>query len=153
LGHPFRAAFWTSNTGLLVYQTGEVFAKRKLLWIRRDGKRLGEAGKEDRYASIRFSRDDMRVAVGRFSDDGTSDIWVLELGREVITQLTFDPKSEDGPVWSPDGRHIAYYSDRSGVRQIYPKETGGGGQEEQLTNKPNQKNSVGLEPGWPLPTL
>ena len=139
LGPPIRAAFWASDAGLLVYRTGEANAKGKLLWISRDGKRLGEAGKEDRYASIRLSPDETRVAVSRFGDDGTSDIWVLELGREVIRRLTFDPKSDGMPVWSPDGRQIAYYSDRSGVRQIYRKQAGGGGQEEQLTNSPTGK--------------
>ena len=139
LGPPIRAAFWASDAGLLVYRTGEANAKGKLLWISRDGKRLGEAGKEDRYASIRLSPDETRVAVSRFGDDGTSDIWVLELGREVIRRLTFDPKSDGMPVWSPDGRQIAYYSDRSGVRQIYRKQADGGGQEEQLTKSPTSK--------------
>ena len=153
VGPPIRAAFWTSDAGVLVYRTGDAYQKGKLLWMSRDGKRLGEAGKEDRYGSIRLSPDDKRVAMGRFDDGGNADIWVLEFGREVMTRLTFDPKWELVPVWSPDGRQIAYYSDRSGVRQIYRKEAGGGGQEEQLTNSPNGKIVVGLEPGWSLSAL
>jgi Tol biopolymer transport system component len=131
-----RAAFWTSDAGVLVYRTGVAFEKGTLLWMRRDGTRLGEAGKEDRYASIRLSADDKRVAMSLHDDRGIPDIWVWEFGREVMTRITFDPKSDGVPVWSPDGRHIAYYSDRSGVRQFYRKEAGGGGQEEQLTNSP-----------------
>jgi eukaryotic-like serine/threonine-protein kinase len=134
-----RAAFWTSDAGLLVYRTGNALGRMKLLWMSRDGKRLGEAGKEDRHSSIRLSPDGKRVAMERFDEGGNRDIWVLELGREVMTRLTVDPGSEQVPVWSPDGGQIAYFSDRSGIRQIYRKEAGGGGQEERLTSGPNGK--------------
>jgi Tol biopolymer transport system component len=140
VGPPIRAAFWTSDAGLLSYRTAVAFPKGKLLWFSRDGKRLGEAGKEDRYGSIRLSPDGKRAAMSVLSAElQTSDIWVMEFGREVFTRLTFDPRSDAIPVWSPDGRQIAFISDRSGVRQIYRKEAGGGGQEEQLTSSPIRK--------------
>jgi Tol biopolymer transport system component len=138
------AAFWASDAGLLVYRTGDVNVKGKLIWMSRDGKRLGEVGKEDRYGSLQISPDGKRVAMGRTDDGGNADIWVFEFGREVMTRLTFDPGMEGGPVWSPDGRQIAYYSQRSGVRQIYRTDAGGGGQEEQLTNGPNGHNVMDL---------
>jgi eukaryotic-like serine/threonine-protein kinase len=45
--------------------------------------------------------------------------------------------------WSPDGRSIAYSSERSGVVQIYRKEAAGGGQEEQLTDSPEPNYVTG----------
>ncbi|MEK7992511.1 MAG: protein kinase [Planctomycetota bacterium] len=136
----FRTAFWTSDAGPLVYRKGDAGAKRNLIWISRDGKRLGEAGKQDRYRSIRLSPEGKRVAIGRDDEAGIADIWMLEFGRgEVMPRLTFDPGRDRYPVWSPDGRQIVYSSDRSRVWQIYRKDTGGGGQEEQLTSDPNQK--------------
>ena len=45
-------------------------------------------------------------------------------------------------MWSPDGREVAYYSDRSGVRQIYRTDAGGGGREEQFTKSPNGKTVI-----------
>ena len=108
----------------------------------RDGKRLGEAGKEDRNASFRLSPDGKRVALGRYDGGENADIWVFEFGREVTTRLTSDPKQDLIliPVWSPDGRQIAFTSSRSGIRQIYRKDAGGGGQEDQLTTGPNLKS-------------
>jgi TolB protein len=38
-------------------------------------------------------------------------------GRRV-RQLTSSGRNED-PTWAPDGRHVAFISDRSGRRQIW----------------------------------
>lgn len=40
---------------------------------------------------------------------------------------------ERNPAWSPDGKYLAYWSDRSGEYQIYLKPMDGKGQEQQLT--------------------
>jgi len=69
----------------------------------------------------------------------TANIWLLEFARSVLTRLTFGTKADYYPVWSPDGRQIAFSSNRSGVFQIYRKDVSGGGQEEQLTSGPNDK--------------
>jgi Tol biopolymer transport system component len=53
--------------------------------------------------------------------------------------LTFNPKTNQSPAWSPDGRQIAFSSDRSGSSQIYRKDSAGAGQEERLTNTPQLK--------------
>jgi Tol biopolymer transport system component len=90
----------------------------------------------DDYNSLRLSPDGKRVAFGR---GATANIWLLEFARSVLTRLTFGTKTDSYPVWSPDGRQIAFSSNRSGGFQIYRKDAGGGGQEEQLTQGPNDK--------------
>jgi len=135
---PSRAAFWLSDAGVLAYHTVAV-AKRKLLWVGRDGKEIQEAAEEDAYGRIRLSPDGKRAIVARTdASDGKADLWLLDLGRGVRTRLTVDGRETGFAVWSPDGRSIAFSSERSGVVQIYRKDAAGGGQEEQLTDgEPN----------------
>jgi hypothetical protein len=141
-----RAAFWTSDAGLLVYRSGQASTKSKLVWMGRDGKRLEQAGQEDFYGSLRLSPDGKRVALGRSDGNAVEDIWLFEFNRSVMTRLTFDSKGASEPIWSSDGRQIIFRSNRSGVYQIYRKDASGGGQEEQLTKGPNLKGTGDLSP-------
>jgi len=56
-----------------------------------------------------------------------------------MTRLTVGPGNNDHPVWSPDGRQIAFRGDRDGTPQIYRKDSSGTGQVERLTGGPNPK--------------
>jgi TolB protein len=55
----------------------------------------------------------------RVSETGTYDIYVIEIATGRIIQLTHDARRNEHPVWSPDGRHIAFESTRTGTRQIW----------------------------------
>jgi Tol biopolymer transport system component len=57
-----------------------------------------------------------------------------------MTRLTSDPARDQNAVWSPDGKWIAFSSNREGgVLQIYRKNASGAGQEERLTEGPLNK--------------
>jgi len=45
--------------------------------------------------------------------------------REPV-RLTYGPSSNSSPRWSPDGRHIAFLSDRGGKRNLYAMRPDGG---------------------------
>jgi Tol biopolymer transport system component len=55
------------------------------------------------YARPRFSPDGQKMAW-----DNGSDIWVYEVRRDALTRLTFGGGPNLVPVWSADGRYIAF---------------------------------------------
>ena len=59
--------------------------------------------------------------------DGSQDIWLLSLQSNQPIQITRDSTEEFGPTWSPNGKEIAYYGIRNGVRQVFVMRTGGKG--------------------------
>ncbi len=55
-------------------------------------------------------------------------VWVLDVPTREALQLTRSAKSEWAPRWSPDGRRLAFYSDRRGKTQLWvmPSDLGEG---------------------------
>jgi dipeptidyl aminopeptidase/acylaminoacyl peptidase len=140
---PVRAAFWASDAGSLIYFALPSQRKRAVAWIGRDGKLLGEAAPEDAFTRVALAPGEDRVALAR-TDGATQppnlDIWVREFKRGVMTRLTFNAAADDVPVWSPDGKQIAFSSNRVGnLAQIFRKDVSGSGEEEQLTHGENPK--------------
>lgn len=70
-----------------------------------------------------FSPDGSRVAfiVSQPPKDTSrnTDIWILDVKTGDVMQFTNAPKSDTSPRWSPDGKKLAFLSDRSGPNQIY----------------------------------
>ena len=129
----FRS-FSVSDTGVLVYRSGDAGLRGRLTWYDRNGKEIGQAGPAvfSRYPSL--SPDNKRIAVSRLEPqiDG-SDIWLMEPERQVNSRFTFHPATENGPLWSPDGSRIVFTSSREGPGDLYVKPaSGGGGSEEPL---------------------
>ena len=55
------------------------------------------------------------------------DLYVYDLPTAKITRLTNAQGSNENPVWSPDGRFLAFSSTRSGIREIYVMAIDGSG--------------------------
>ena len=47
------------------------------------------------------------------------DIKILDLATREVRQLTFGEGTNESPAFSPNGRHIAFSSTRSGKTQIF----------------------------------
>ena len=125
-----------SPDGLLAFGTGGT-SDLQLIWFDREGKPLDTLAENlTNLQWARISPQGDRVALQ--IDTGQNDIWVLDLARGVRTRLTFGNASSTFPVWSPDGKWIAYASDRNGRSNLFRKPSDGSGAEELLLNDDHQ---------------
>lgn len=66
--------------------------------------------------------------------EARGDIWTVPVKNGPPRNLTHDESSaERSPSWSPDGRWIAYFSDRTGEYELYVTQSDGRGETRQLT--------------------
>jgi len=65
------------------------------------------------------------------------DIFIIRTDGTGLRQLTDDSYKDRGPSWSPDGRKIGFYSDRSGSHEIHTINPDGSGLQ-QLTETPDE---------------
>ena len=120
-------SFSVSDTGTLAYGIGtgrEVLDQ--LTWFDRQGKPLGTIGSPGNYIGVDLSPDEKQVAVHRHVQGTGGDLWLLDLARDATSRFTFEPGQDNfGPLFSPDGRHIAFSSLRKGSFELYMKPTNG----------------------------
>jgi hypothetical protein len=93
---------------------------RQLTIYDRQGNSTGTLGKAGVYTQPVFSPDGSRIAVIL---DG--DLWIFDLAKGGGTQITSTPQTENSPVWSRDGREIAYRATRGNATAVYRNTTTG----------------------------
>jgi TolB protein len=91
------------------------------LWVRNlDGsaaRRLAERG-----STPEWSRDGRAIAFsGIATEDGRDDaeIFLADPESGALTRLTSSPGDDQMPTWSPDGRRIAFVSQRGGAPGLW----------------------------------
>ncbi|MFH2055273.1 MAG: protein kinase, partial [bacterium] len=125
-------AFSVSNSGTLLYQTNNQSSQAELDWVDRTGNKLDTFGQPGIYGDVVISPDETKIAYVRVDAGAdTPDIWIYDIKRQVPTRLTFNPRTDGAPVWSPDGKTIYFASDRSADHfGVYRKNASGLGDAE-----------------------
>jgi serine/threonine-protein kinase len=112
LNHGFDIA----ADGLLAYvpsiseQQGRV-----IVWVRRDGSSAQIMDTRAAWIQPRVSPDGRRIVMRKVGNE--CELWVYDLERESLARIT-GTGDNHFPVWSPDGRRIAYRRS-DGVAGIY----------------------------------
>jgi Tol biopolymer transport system component len=106
---------------------------RQLTVYDRSGKVLSKVGEPGFYNQPNMSPDGSRAVVMRVDPrSGNNDIWTVDLASGKGTPITNDNDPQNSPIWSPDGKQVAYVSTREGISSIYRKAADGTGVAEQV---------------------
>ena len=103
------ADFSASENGVLAYMTE--LPKTRLVWLDRSGRETAQVGAPDDYIGLRLSPDGQKAALTILAPRaGSGDLWIQDLARNTRTRFVSGDTDDSGPVWSPDGRRLAYFS-------------------------------------------
>jgi serine/threonine protein kinase/Tol biopolymer transport system component len=116
------AAFDISNDGVLVYRPRSDLQSTQLMLFDRSGREVRAVAPAGFYRAPTFSPDGQRLAVERFDNQfGNPDVWLYDLARGSALRFTSGDAPDVNPVWSPDGRQIAFSSRRRETFDVYVK--------------------------------
>jgi Tol biopolymer transport system component len=124
--------FSATDSGAAIYVTGPVVQENiQLTWVDRRGEVLATLGEPSFTAfDVEVSPTGDRVSVTLGAETAETDVFILDARSGEPRRVTFEPTIERSAIWSPDGRSLAYSSNKAGNWGIYllDLERGGGGE-------------------------
>jgi Tol biopolymer transport system component len=147
---PFAMAQFTASlVGSIAYMPGdEAQDSRALVWVDRHGAIQPVPAPKRNYEFPRLSPDGEQIAVriNGGSDPGT-DIWLYQFARTTMSRFTIRATDAETPVWTPDGKRVAYAMTASNPpRQILWKLADGSAAEEVLAGSERHLHLGGWSP-------
>jgi serine/threonine protein kinase/Tol biopolymer transport system component len=126
-----------SPAGHIAFLRGAVVGGRNVAWMDRQGRILKSFEAPGTVLTILLSPDGRKigasVVAGRAEN---ADIWVLDSERGAHSQITFRRGRSSWPVWSPDGKQIAFAAPEgdssNSLSALFVKDASGAGQERKL---------------------
>lgn len=146
--NPARATGQFSLAGerLLVYQAGRS-EELQLTWLDLDGRRLETIGESAPFTNFTISPDGGRVLATIQGPDGGIDLWMIDATRGVRTRFTFGAGNKFAPVWSPDGRQVAYALDPGNrAWRLVLADSSGTGEQQELFSTGDPLSPVSWSP-------
>jgi TolB protein len=147
---------WLNDGSALVYtiynfnppsEDGDIF-----IHSFKDGKQkvlVNQTGPQD-YPAVSAAGDrlaymsSLATLVPGFGATVTQQLWVVSLQTGKPQQLFYGSSRDTRPAWSPDGKQLAFSSDRSGTVEIWVADSEGKGAPQQITSGPGVK----MAPTW-----
>jgi hypothetical protein len=110
----------------------------RVVWLDRDGEEVGAIGEERLgIGDLALAPGGRAYAVESVGPTG-GNIWVGDERRGVLDRLTPEGVDSSDPVWSPDGRRIAYVNEAEGSFGVHLQEADGSRAAELLLADPGR---------------
>jgi Tol biopolymer transport system component len=143
------AQYSVSDSGTLLYVPGKFMGDNlPVTWIDREGKTSVLRAEAADWWSPSFSPDRRQLAM-TIGYGYAADVWTYDWARDRPTQLTFGRGVDSSPVWTPDGRRIAYASapdENTQTTNIYWKRADGSGDAQRLTESATSQVPFSFHP-------
>ena len=128
-----QASLSSAGAGLLVYAPGESAGTAYPLDVMdRTGKVTPLPAPPMNWEAPNYSSDGQLIAMSVLPLNKQPDVWVYDIARNTSTRLTFSDGADLSPVFTPDGRRIAYGSAQGGAPNLFWKSADGSGEEQRL---------------------
>jgi Tol biopolymer transport system component len=143
----FSADLALSPSGTVVYVTaGSQDNQNMVVRTSRDGVTTPiDTGWVGQFTALSISPDGKRMAVGVGVGAGAQNIWIKQLDRGPLTRLSFGG-SDRRPVWSPDGRMVAFIRDTLGASIVVGRSADGSRPDTVLARIDRQVQEVDWSP-------
>jgi eukaryotic-like serine/threonine-protein kinase len=107
------AQFALSRNGTLAYISGGLLSN-EVAWVDRGGrvKPFMPQGERRMFSQVRLSPNGGQVAVS--VGGGNNDVWLYDVGREVLTRFTAGGANHLYPNWTPDGSRLSFLRSEAG---------------------------------------
>jgi eukaryotic-like serine/threonine-protein kinase len=131
--------FSASASNLLAFRTNRS-KEGKLTWFDRSGQVIGTLDEPALYGAPSISPAG-QVLYTKVAGNN-ADIWISETAQQGARRLTTAVGSENCPVWSPDGRRLAFSANRTGRYDIYQRNADGTGGDEMLLDNVGENGAL-----------
>jgi len=131
----------SASAGAFAFRAGEARFARQFTWVDRSGNQIATVG--DRLGDpdgISWSPDRSQLV---FFERGatSSNLWLLDTRRGVVSRFTDDADEDIFPLWARDGDRIIYSVIRNGQLSLYQRHIGTG-QKELLIQSQSEETFV-----------
>ena len=125
--------------GSLAYATGggDPYPPRTLVWVDRLGREERIEAPTRAWWWPQVSPDGRRLGF-HIMDPVNMDAWIYELERGPLVRMTYDARQDGYPLWTPDGKRVAFWSRQAGgAANLYMRSADLTGADVRLTTSPN----------------